>query len=85
MLEFHCEAIRGEVEISEVVVSDPETKRQIYFEHLDERVQNALLFYLTERGLYSKDFARLIFLLLNRYDHEYYVTLLKNLQLFFKA
>jgi hypothetical protein len=86
MLEFFCEAVAGRVEIDEVVVNEsPDVKRQMYFNELDEKVQNLLVAYLTERGLYDETLPRLIFLLLNRYDHEYYVDFLKSLQAFIKS
>jgi hypothetical protein len=85
MLEFFCEAVAGQVEIDEVVITEGEVKYQMYFNELEDKVQDVLISYLTERGLYDDTLPRLVFLLLNRYDHDYHLNFLKSLQTFIKA
>lgn len=80
-LEFNCMAKSGVIEVDQILVCTNKAKQEMYFDELSEEAQNEFLEYLKEREI-DEEFARVVYLSLNKYDHEYYLEWMKDVKEF---
>jgi hypothetical protein len=80
-VRFKCLAQDGILKISKVACLESDVEREMMFDELPEETQASLEEYLVERSL-NGDFARIVYLAVNRYDQQYFIDWMHHMNKF---